>query len=70
MDIPHDNDKRLIDLEIKSSYGEDLLDSLNQTVFRQQEQIDMLIREVRALREQGAQPAPRRGLDDDLPPHF
>lgn len=63
-------DKRLTDLEIKSSYAEDLLDSLNQTVIRQQAQIDLLVREVRHLREQASEAAGRRGLPDDLPPHY
>ena len=63
-------DRRLTDLEIKSSYAEDLLDTLNQTIFRQQEQIDMLIREVRALRQQGAGATSPRPAQDDLPPHY
>ncbi|MBV8124566.1 MAG: SlyX family protein, partial [Paucibacter sp.] len=37
-------EQRLTDLEIKISFQEDLLEQLNQTVFRQQEQIDALIR--------------------------
>ena len=51
MDTAHTIDHRLTELEIKSSYAEDLLDTLNQTIFRQQEQIEMLIREVRELRQ-------------------
>ncbi len=63
-------DQRLTDLEIKSSFAEDLLDTLNQTVIRQQAQIDLLVREVRALREQASEASGRRGLPDDLPPHY
>ena len=63
-------DRRLTDLEIKSSYAEDLLDTLNQTIFRQQEQIDMLIREVRALRQQSAGAPSPRPAQDDIPPHY
>ena len=63
-------DQRLTDLEIKSSFAEDLLDTLNQTVIRQQAQIDLLVREVRALREQASETSGRRGLPDDLPPHY
>ena len=70
MDPFHTIDKRLTDLEIKSSYSEDLLDTLNQTVFLQQQQIDMLIQEVRALRQQGAAAPARRGPQEDLPPHY
>lgn len=37
---------RLTDLEIKASFGEDLLDQLNHVIVRQQQQIDALIREL------------------------
>lgn len=70
MDTAHTIDHRLTDLEIKSSYAEDLLDTLNQTIFRQQEQIDRLIREVRELRQQGAASPVQRNLHEDLPPHY
>ena len=70
MENPQHIDQRLTDLEIKSSYAEDLLDTLNQTAIRQQAQIDMLVREVRALREQASETSGRRGLPDDLPPHY
>ena len=70
MEPLHHIDRRLTDLEIKSSYAEDLLDTLNQTIFRQQEQIDMLIQEVRALRQQSAATGGQRNLRDDLPPHY
>ena len=65
-------DKRLTELEIKASYADDLLDSLNQVIVRQQEQIDMLVREVALLKarapEEGA--GNFRSLRDDLPPHY
>ncbi len=65
-------ESRLIDLEIKISYTEDMVDELNRTIFRQQQQIDRLITEFRALREQvqSAAPAEQRSLRDDLPPHY
>ncbi len=44
-------DKRLTDLEVKASFGEDLVDHLNDLVARQQEQIDLLIREVGKLKD-------------------
>jgi SlyX protein len=66
-------DQRLMDLEIKSSFTEDLVDQLNQIIIRQQQQLDALAREVRALRQQGTAdsgvPA-FRSLRDDLPPHY
>lgn len=67
-----DIDKRLTDLEIKASFGEDLLEQLNQVIIRQQRQIDLLIREVGRLHqpatETAAVSAGRAG--DDLPPHY
>ena len=70
---PNDtNEQRMIDLEIKVSYQEDLMDQLNQVVVRQQQEIDWLMREVRQLRKQvpeGAGQAFSRS-SEELPPHF
>ena len=47
--MPHtDIDKRLMNLEVKASFTEDLVEQLNQTIFQQQQQIDALIREGKA----------------------
>ena len=72
MQLPHDTDRRLTDLEVKASFAEDLVDHLNQTVIRQQQQIELLLREVAELRQQGpAGDAPAfRSLRDELPPHY
>lgn len=69
---PEDTDRRLTDLEIKASFAEDLLDELNRLVARQQDQIDLLRREVAELRRQGPPPdAPgERDPRDELPPHY
>ena len=71
--MPHTEiDKRLMDLEIKASFTEDLVEQLNQTIFQQQQQIDALIREVSQRRQQ----TPDGGsggftsLRDELPPHY
>ena len=63
---------RLTALEIKASFAEDLLDKLDQTVIRQQTQIDALISEVLHLRQQicNAQGDTPRSLRDELPPHY
>jgi SlyX protein len=69
----HDTDQRLTDLEIKASYADDLLDTLNALVARQQEQIDLLLREVSRLRQRGGddgQSAGPRDPRDELPPHY
>lgn len=63
---------RVTGLEVKLAFAEDLLDSLNQTVFRQQERIDQLERRVRDLRQLVAEalPAEQRSLRDEIPPHY
>lgn len=66
-------DQRLIDLEIKASFTEDALEQLNQVVVRQQQEIEWLMREVRALRQQvpeGAGQASFSRPGEDLPPHY
>ena len=65
-------ESRITDLEVKLTYTEDLLDELNRTVFRQQQQIDLLIAEVTALREMvhNAEPGEPRNLRDEIPPHY
>jgi len=63
---------RLNELEAKISLAEELLDALNHTMFRQQQQIDRLQQEVRALREQLQRSAPDEfsGAGDEIPPHY
>ena len=65
-------ESRITELEIKISYTEDLVEDLNRLVFRLQEQIDLLFREIRALREQAQnnQPPEQLSLRDELPPHY
>lgn len=65
-------DQRLTELEIKASFTEDTVEQLNQTIYRQQQQIDALLREVSQLRQQipeGSGSGPRN-LRDELPPHY
>ncbi len=63
---------RVTELEVKLAFAEDLLETLNTTVFRQQERIDQLERLVRDLRQLVLQsvPAEQRSLRDDIPPHY
>lgn len=60
-------DARINELEVKLSFAEDLLEQLNLTVFRQQQQIEGLQRELRALRQQLIEslPAEQRSLRDE-----
>jgi SlyX protein len=64
--------ERITELEIKASYVEDSVDQLNMVIYRQQQQIDALLAEVRHLRAQ--QPSEGggagRNLRDELPPHY
>lgn len=65
-------DARLVALESKLALAEDLLDELNRTVFRQQEHIQALARELADVRRQqllsgaGAPAAPA----SERPPHY
>ena len=65
--------ERLEALEVKAAFTEDLLDQLNLTIYRQQQQIDGLLRTVTELRQQqpeGGGGAAVRSLRDELPPHY
>jgi SlyX protein len=69
-------DERLMALEVKASFTEDLLDELNRTVARQQQQIEALARELVRLRgqvqEMGEQDASGDGTGSrqEVPPHY
>jgi SlyX protein len=72
MTTPDTTDQRLTDLEIKATYTEDLVEQLEQVIIRQQQQIDLLLREVAELRQPAAEGTltASRNLRDELPPHF
>jgi len=63
---------RLIELETKLAFAEDLLDTLNQTVARQQGQIDSLQQQLRLLHQQiqDAASEESRTPRDEIPPHY
>jgi SlyX protein len=64
---------RLIELEIKAAYQEDLLQSLNKTVSDQQQQIDRLGATCRVLSERLKSLASQNNADehiDQTPPHY
>ena len=64
---------RIEALEIKASYADDLLEELNTTIYKQQQQIDRLVQMVKDLHqrmpEQGGG-ASAGNLRDELPPHY
>lgn len=63
---------RVTELEVKLAFAEDLLETLNTTVYRQQERIEQLERVVRDLRQLVLQaiPVEQRSLRDEIPPHY
>lgn len=63
---------RLTEIETKLAFAEDLIDTLNQTVFRQQAQIDLLQEQLRLLHRQlqALQPDEGRTLREEIPPHY
>ena len=66
-------DERITNLEIKLSFNEDLIEELNQTVYKQMQQIELLYKELKALQMQMANsmPAENSGsLRDEIPPHY
>ena len=72
MTIQNNDANRLNELEVKIVLADDMLDQLNQTIFRQQQQIDALAHEIRSLRQQLPQDRNTSGtsLLDELPPHY
>ena len=65
-------ESRLNELEAKLSFAEDLLDALNRTVYRQQQQIEQLQQDIRALRQQLLEVAPAEPASpgSEIPPHY
>jgi SlyX protein len=68
------SDERLTELEIRANLSEDLLEELNRTVFRQQEEIDRLKAQLRFLYREmkaGADVSvEKRIAADEIPPHY
>ena len=66
------NESRFTELETRLAFAEDLLETLNQTVFRQQKQLDSLQQQLRLLHQQlqDAQPDEARTPRDEIPPHY
>ena len=65
-------DDRIVTLETKLMAAEDLLDELNRTVWRQQQELDLLREQVRQLAQQvkTIQPANPLRPEDEIPPHW
>ena len=65
-------ESRLTELETKLAFAEDLLETLNQTVVRQQAQLDLMQQQLRLLHQrlQDAHPDETRSPRDEVPPHY
>ena len=72
MAAPEAIEARLAEIEAKLTFSEDLLEEMNRTVYRQQQQIERLQQELRALREtmESAAPAEPVRPADEVPPHY
>lgn len=68
------NEERLIDLEIRITRQDDLVETLNTQVYRQQKKIDELEALCLALlgrvRDIAASANERTGISDERPPHY
>lgn len=68
-------EEKLIELETKFSYQEDLLSELNSIVSKQQRQLDELLKELRLVKEQLQEAVSQGGTQGDFqlnekPPHY
>ena len=65
-------ESRVTELEIKLNLSEDHLEQLNRTVFRQQQQIDLLQAQLKELYQlmHAAEPGEPRDLREEIPPHY
>ncbi len=66
------HESRIDELEAKLSFAEDLIDTLNHRVFRQQESLDLMQRQIQLLHQQlqNMMPDQQGSPRDELPPHY
>ena len=68
-----DTEARVLELELKQALTDDHVDTLNRTLFRQQQQLDLLQGQLRELHRHvhsadgGNEPGNPR---DEIPPHY
>ncbi len=65
-------EERIVVLETKLMAAEDLLDELNRTVWRQQQELDLLRQHLHQLAQQLKilQPGDALRPEDEIPPHW
>ena len=66
------SEDRITNLEIKLSFTEDLIEKLNQIVYKQQQQIEFLYRELKSIKEQASSSGGvgSGSLKAEIPPHY
>lgn len=65
------SEDRITNLEIKLSFAEDLIEKLNETIYKQQQQIEFLYREIKGIKEQASNSGVSgTSLKDEIPPHY
>lgn len=62
--------ERLVDLEVRYTHQQDVLDKLSDTVFEQQKLVDALTVRVKALEERVAELLEEGQPRDQPPPHY
>lgn len=67
-----DINERINDLEAKLTFTEDLVDELNQTIYKQQQLIEYLHQQIKSIKEQLENSSAEQGpnLRDEIPPHY
>ncbi|HKJ83354.1 MAG TPA: SlyX family protein [Mariprofundaceae bacterium] len=66
-------DEQLIDLEVKLSFQDRMIQDLNEVVIRQQHEIEKLQVEIRSIRSQLTttdSPQIRKQSEEEPPPHY
>ena len=63
---------RLTEVEAKLAFAEDMIESLNQIVIRQQAQLDSMQQQLRLLHQRikDVMPDETLNLRDEIPPHY
>lgn len=67
------SESRITELETRLAFAEDLLETLNETVIRQQRQLDSLQEQLRLLHQQmrdSQSAAEPRAPREEIPPHY
>jgi SlyX protein len=64
-----DNESRIINIEMKISHQDVMLEELHQVIYRQQAEIDLLNKKLKLLQEQFASDSEIRPAGEK-PPHY